>query len=404
MSRTRGATAPATQPAGDSRATAARFPAELLREQIVRIFAAWGMPRDLAETTAGVMVDTDLAGVESHGIQMLSSYEALLRDGHLQPAARPEVVRETSISALIDGRGGLGHPAALLGMRRAVDKAREAGAGFVAVRNSHHFGAAGHYAAIAAQRGMIGLVTTTTRKTVMVPTRGARPRLGTNPLAFAAPTGPDRPPFLLDMSTTTAAVNKLKVHELDDRPLPPGWVIDRDGRELTDPATALRQLDHGLGGLTPLGGEPEQAGHKGYGLAMLVQILAGTLTGSSFGPLRDPADGRADIGHFFMALDPGLFRDRDDFRRDLDGVIDILHETPPTNPDLPVLVAGDPEANSRAERVRTGVPIPQNLINRLRGVCERSGVPLLLESSAASPGTEKDTGPVSTPPTPRDVR
>lgn len=129
---------------------------------------------------------------------------------------------------------------------------------------------------------------------------------------------------------------------------------------------------------------------------MLVQILAGTLTGSSFGPLRDPANGGADIGHFFMAIDPGLFRDRDDFCHDLDAVIDILHQTPPNDPDFPVLVAGDPEATSRAERSR-GIPIPQSLINKLREVCERSGVPLLLDSSAALPETERETGSVSMP-------
>ncbi|MHA6622642.1 Ldh family oxidoreductase [Pseudonocardia sp. DLS-67] len=358
---------------------AARFPATLLREQILRILSAWGMPDDLAGTTVTAMVDTDLAGIDSHGIQMLTSYESLLRSGHLQPAARPEVVRETPVSAVIDGRGGLGHPAAAAGMQRAVDKAREVGVGLVAVRNSHHFGAAGHYATMAAEQGMIGLVGTTTRKIVMVPTRGTLPRLGTNPLAFAAPTGPGRPPFLLDMSTTTVAVNKVSVYDLNERPLPPGWVLDGDGRSLTDATAALRQIDDALGGLTALGGDPERGGHKGYGLGVIVQILAGTLTGSSFGPLRDAADGRADIGHFFMAFDPGLFRDGAEFERDLDAMVDVLHETPPADPDLPVLVAGDPEATSRAERGRTGIPVPPALIEKLRGVCERCGVPMLLE-------------------------
>lgn len=367
------------------RAAAARFPADLLREQVRRILAAWGMPEDLAETTVTAMVDTDLAGIDSHGIQMLTAYESLLHRGHLRPAARPEVLRETPVSALVDGRGGLGHPAAAMGMQRAVDKAREVGVGLVAVRNSHHFGAAGHYAATAAEQGMIGLVATTTRTTVMVPTRGTLPRLGTNPLAFAAPTGPGRPPFLLDMSTTTVAVNKVKVYDLNNRPLPPGWVLDGDGHPLTDAAAALRQIDDALGGLTALGGGPGRAGHKGYGLGVLVQILAGTLTGSSFGPLRDAADGRADIGHFFMAFDPGLFRDGDEFERDLDAMIHVLHETPPADPDLPVLVAGDPEATSRAGRTRTGIPVPQTLIEKLRGVCERSDVPLLLDPSAALP-------------------
>ena len=364
------------------RAAAARFPAELLREQTSRILTAWGMPDDLVETTVAVMVDTDLAGIDSHGIQMLTSYELLLHSGHLDPAARPEVVRETAVSALVDGRDGLGHPAATTGMQRAVDMAQNAGIGLVAVRNSHHFGAAGHYAAIAADQGMIGLVASTTRKIVVVPTRGALPRLGTNPLAFAAPTGPGRPPFVLDMSTSTVAVNRVKVYELSGWPLPSGWVLDGNGRSVTDAAEAVRQIDRSPdGGLTPLGGEPETASHKGYGLGVVVQILAGSLTGSSFGPLRDAADGREDIGHFFMAFDPHLFRDGGQFEADLDAVIDVLHDTPPADADLPVLVPGDPEAMNRAERARTGIPVPATLIERLRGVCERAGVPLLLEHS-----------------------
>lgn len=181
------------------------------------------------------------------------------------------------------------------------------------------------------------------------------------------------------MSTTTVAVNKVSVYDLNERALPPGWVLDGDGRSLTDAAAALRQIDDALGGLTALGGDPERGGHKGYGLGVIVQILAGTLTGSSFGPLRDAADGRADIGHFFMAFDPGLFREGDEFERDLDAMVDVLHETPPADPDLPVLVAGDPEATSRAERGRTGIPVPPALIEKLRGVCERCGVPMLLE-------------------------
>jgi LDH2 family malate/lactate/ureidoglycolate dehydrogenase len=356
---------------------AERFPADLLAEQIRRVLSAWGMPGDLVETTVAVMVDTDLAGIDSHGIQMLTSYESLLRSGELRPAARPEVVRESPVSALIDGRGGLGHPAARMGMELAVRKSGDTGVGLVGVRNSHHFGAAGHYAAIAAEQRMLGLVTSTTRKLVVVPTRGGVPRLGTNPLAFAAPTGPGRPPFVLDMSTSTVAVNKVKVHELNGRPMPSGWVHDDGGRAVTEPGAALRLLDDARGGLTPLGAEAERASHKGYGLGLVVQILAGTLTGSSFGPLREVGAGE-DIGHFFMAVDPALFRDGEDFEADLDAMIDVLHATPAAEAALPVLVPGDPEAMNRAERARTGIPVPRKLIEKLRGVCERSGVPLLL--------------------------
>lgn len=208
-----------------------RIPADRLRGQVVAVFTALGVPDDLASSTAEVMVQSDLSGVDSHGIAMLPAYAAALRTGEVHATARPSVVRATGVSVTVDAAHGLGHPAALLGMRSAVARARDAGVGLAVVRRSHHFGAAGPYARIAADVGMIGLITTTTRTVSVVPTRSAVPRLGTNPLALAAPAGPGRPPFLLDMSTSTVAVNKLRVHQRNGWPLPEGWVTDgRAGR------------------------------------------------------------------------------------------------------------------------------------------------------------------------------
>jgi LDH2 family malate/lactate/ureidoglycolate dehydrogenase len=283
--------------------------------------------------------------------------------------------------ALIDADASLGHPAAASGMNLAVDKCLTVGVGVVAVFNSHHFGAAGCYARIAADRGVIGMVTSATRGVTMVPTYGAEPIMGTNPLAFAAPAGRNAP-FQLDMATTTVAAGKVKVHKLNHRPVPSGWVVDGDGRPVTDAATAFAHVfEQPDGGITPLGGPRELGGHKGYGLAVMVHILGGTLAGASFSPLRNQTQKPSDphnIGHFFLAIDPRAFRAGGEFEEDLDQVIDVLHNAKRVDPNQPVLVAGDPEMATRAERLRDGVPVPDDLMDQLRAVAKRAEVPFVL--------------------------
>jgi LDH2 family malate/lactate/ureidoglycolate dehydrogenase len=266
-------------------------------------------------------------------------------------------------------------------MSMAVDKCREIGVAVVSVFNSHHFGAAGCYSRIASDRGAIGMVTSATRGVSMVPTFGAEPVMGTNPLAFAAPTRRN-PPFQLDMATTTVAAGKVKVYKLNHKPLPSGWVVDGDGKPVTDVETAFSHVfERPDGGITPLGGPREVGGHKGYGLAVMVHILGGTLAGASFSPLRNKTQKPSDphnIGHFFMAIDPKAFRAGGEFEEDLDQVIDVLHGAKRVDPNQPVLVAGDPEMATRAERLRDGVPVPDDLMDQLRAVAKSAEVPFVL--------------------------
>jgi LDH2 family malate/lactate/ureidoglycolate dehydrogenase len=357
-------------------------PAERVRQQIAAILTAWGMDADLVRATTEVMVETDLAGIDSHGISMLTLYETLRSEGRLNFQAHPVVVRDGPVTALVDADAGLGHPAGVVGMELAIKKALSMGIGAVSVFNSHHFGAAGYYAALAANEGLIGLVTSSTRTVCVVPTRAAVPVLGTNPIAFAAPARRNRP-FVLDMSTSTVAANKVKVYDLKHEPLPPGWVQDEHGAPVTDAALALDHIfQREGGGLTPVGGTADMRSHKGYGLGMLVQILSATLSGASFGPIRQKTQGADEpdnVGHFFLALDPKMFRPEGAFEEDLDAVIDVLRQTPPANPALPVLVAGDLEAEARELRLREGIPIAQTLSDKIRAICERCSVPFMLE-------------------------
>ena len=355
-------------------------PAERLKRQIAAILAAWGFEDEAVRIAAEVMVHTDLAGVDSHGVAVLGMYDELRTMGLLNVRARPKVVRETPTTALIDADGGLGHPASVMGMELAIRKAGSAGMGAVSVVHSGHFGAAGYYAGLAPRRNMIGLATTTTRMVTVVPTRSSVPVLGTNPIAFAAPAKRNRP-FLLDMSTSTTAVNKIRIMALEGRPLPAGWVVDRQGRPVTDASAAFECASRSEnGGITPLGGTPEMASHKGYGLAMMVQILAGTLAGASFSPLREQSPGGPpNIGHFFLAIDPRAFRTDDGFEEDLDAAIDYLRGVEPVDPGKPVLVAGDPESASGAERGAQGVPVPDALADRIEAICRRCGAAFVLK-------------------------
>jgi LDH2 family malate/lactate/ureidoglycolate dehydrogenase len=355
-------------------------PAETCRAQIVSVLTAWGMPAETVRVTAEVMVETDLSGVDSHGISMLMDYDDMRRKGRLNLQARPRVVRENPVTALIDADAGLGHPASVMAMDLAISKAKVTGVGVVAVRNSHHFGAAGYYAAMAPLHGLLGMVTSATRTVGVVPTRAAVPVLGTNPIAFAAPARRNRP-FRLDMATSTVAANKVRVYGLQGKKLPPGWVLDGQGNPVADANAAWDVIKHQpKGGLTPVGGTAEMASHKGYGLGMMVHILGGVLSGASFSPIRVRTQRPQDpdnLGHFFMAIDPTSFREEGEFEADLDDAIDVLHTTPPADPALPVLVPGDPEATSREKRLAEGIPMSDSLRAQLRGVCERAGVECL---------------------------
>jgi LDH2 family malate/lactate/ureidoglycolate dehydrogenase len=217
-----------------------------------------------------------------------------------------------------------------------------------------------------------------------VPTHGKQALLGTNPIAFAAPAKRHRP-FVLDMATSSVAANKVRVYELRGDSIPSGWVTDENGKPVTDSHQAMTIISDATkspgGGLAPLGGTPEMSSHKGYGLAMMVHILGGTLSGSSFSPIRVKTQRPEDpdnLGHFFCVIDPAVFRDPDDFKDDLDAVIDVLHGTPAADPSQKVLVHGELEEQSRQDRQANGIPMPPALAEQIRELCEQVKVPYLL--------------------------
>ncbi len=350
--------------------------ADLLSAQLDSVFRAWGFSQDHAQTCTQVMVETDLRGIDSHGAGMLSAYDAWWRDGKINSRADIRVVRDLPGLCAIDADCCLGHPPAIMAMELAMEKARQQGVGVAVVGRSNHFGAAGYYAQMAAEQGLIGIATSSTPGPLMVPTFGRQPRLGSNPLAFAAPAQKGKP-IVVDIATTTVAFGKVTIARRAGKALPEGWSLDEEGRPLTDSERAYQTR-----AITPLGGDRTLGSHKGYGLAVMVEVLSSVMTGallSGHVPQTGELSDTPNIGHFLMALDPAGTRGSGAaFGIDIDHLTTLLRATKPIDPAQPVLVPGDPEHEASARRRVEGIPMLPALVQEIRDVAERSGVPFLL--------------------------
>ena len=342
-----------------------KISADRLRLQAQLILAAWGMPKGYIDHTVSAMIDTDLHGIDSHGIGMLSGYNDWRKTGGIVFDGPITVVSDLPALALVDGGRGLGHPVGTFSMALAIDKAKETGVGAVTVRASNHFGAAGYYARMALEHNLIGIALTGTPGAAVVPTFGKQNMLGTNPIAFAAPTRRN-PPFVLDMATSTVAIGKLSVAKRLGLPLPNGWAFDESGNPTNDADTGRAACR-----LTPLGGSRDLGSHKGYGLGMMVDILSSTLSGADiFCVSREEGSNFVigNVGHFFMALDPQALRGDRDFQDELDDLIDIMRATPPVEGGKPVLIAGDPEWEAFEARSSDGIPVSEQLMAEIMEV------------------------------------
>lgn len=334
------------------------------------IFEAVGMSGEDAAIAADVLVTADLRGHESHGVARAEHYYVRpLQSGAIQARAELVTVRETAATLVLDAQNGMGHPAVKHAMDLCIAKARRAGTCLAVIRHSNHYGIAGYYPMQAAMSDMIGLCSTTSG-TLVVPTGGRSALLGTNPIAFAAPAARQRP-FMLDMATSVVPIGKVEVKARRGEPLPYGWAVDEQGRPTTDAEEVLERVDRrpSQGGLLPLGGL--EAGHKGYGLSALVDIISGLLAGARVSldftdrVLRgEPAD----LGHFVAAIDIAAFAPLDEFKRSMDEYIEMLHAAPTADGTERVLVAGDPEFDAEERRRREGIPLHPDVAASLRAL------------------------------------
>lgn len=321
------------------------------KEEVVRFIqhclCKVGTLEEDAHVVAHHLMTADYRGHFSHGMNRMQMYVKDIQNKIIDPIAKPEIVTDFKAIALVDGRNGLGQVVGKYCMDLAIKKAKEYGIGMVSARGSNHFGICGYYTLLAMEQGLIGLNFTNTSP-LMAPTRSKEAALGTNPLSvgMAAANGDE---FVLDMATTAVALGKIELAMRKEESIPEGWALDRDGKLTTSAADAY---DATL--LMPLGGEERHSGYKGYGLATMVEVLCGIISGSKFGPnIRSWKEGDkiADLGHCFLAIDPEAFGSGSKER--LSTLLSQLRELPSAG-NKPVLVAGDPERRAMEKVDKNG--------------------------------------------------
>lgn len=339
------------------------------------VFRRLGLSEEDAQITASVLVAADARGIPSHGVARLRRYIRGIETGLMLPQASVEVLVETPVSLVYDAHGAMGAPVSVRAMESVIRKARASGAAFCCVRDSNHFGIAGYYAMMALPEDMLGIAMTNTAA-LGLPTFGRVAMYGTNPIAFAAPADEERA-FVLDMSTTVVTRGKIEVYERLGKELPEGWALDRYGRPAKDAHSLLEDMLYRVGGgILPLGGAGEEfGGHKGYGLAIMVDILCAVLSGAPFGPaLSDTPESSGRVSHFFGAIRVDIFRDPGAFRRDMDRMLRALRECPPAEGATRVYFAGLKEFEHEDECRRLGIPILARTYSQLCAIGNEYGV------------------------------
>lgn len=340
--------------------------AQPLRFLIARIFEGAGVPGADAETVAEVLVEADLRGVESHGSTRVFGYVSMIETRLLNPRPRVEVLRETPTTAVLEGDQGFGIVVARQAMARAMDKARAHGMGAVTARNVTHTGMVGFYPMMAARAGLIG-VAVNNGPTILPPFGGTTPTLATNPLSVAVPAATEEP-IVLDMATSMVAAGKLRLAAKKGARIPEGWALDRHGVPTTDPDEAIY---HGF--LQWAGG------YKGFGLATVVEVLGGVLSGGLFGrdvpPMKAFGTDPLVTSGFYLALDPECFMPRAEFGARVDRLIAHIRGSARAPGVETVQVAGEPEFRKRAERLERGIPLSVVVVRELEGLARRLGLP-----------------------------
>jgi len=353
------------------------FPAKILSDFSTAVFMHFGVPQADAELAADVLAKSDLRGIDSHGVARLHSYFEMLELGRINPKPKIKIIRERASVAAVDGDNGLGLVVGPKANEIAMDKAEQHGSGWVSGSNTNHFGIAGYYPLKALERDLIGWAMTNTTKLV-APLWGAERMLGTNPIAIAFP-GLKEPPIVIDMATSAVAYGKIEIALRKKEPVPKGWIVDKAGRDTTDP----RDMIDG-GAQLPLGSEREMGGHKGYGLASMVDILCCVLSGANWGPFAPPFALRQEIpersvgkgiGHFFGTMQIDGFIDKDEFKRQVDEWIRVFRNTKPAPGTNGPLIPGDPEREAEAIRSVEGIPLLKPVIDDLTDISKQTGIP-----------------------------
>ena len=352
-----------------------------------QVMTKMGTSDDDAFHVADNLVQSNLRGIDSHGVGRLIRYVDGIRSGYMLPAAKPNVEKDSPVIANINAMNGLGQPVSVLGMRMSIEKAQATGVGLVTVHGSNHYGFAGYYAMMALEHDLIG-ISMTNSEPLVVPTFSKNAMIGTNPIAFAAPTKTAKP-WVMDLATSVVPSGKLEVYDRKGSDIPEGWATDEDGKSTVNPNQVLTNLYRGLGegGIFPLGGEGElHSGHKGYGLAAMVEILTGVMSGANI--LRDVAfrkDGKSRhprVGHFFMALDPSYFIDIDSFKTRMDDMINNFKNAEKAEGQSRIFVHGEKEFEEHERRTAKGIPLDKKTVDSLLEFAKDFSLELKLKESS----------------------
>jgi LDH2 family malate/lactate/ureidoglycolate dehydrogenase len=354
-----------------------RYSVNHLLEFSTRVFLHCGVPPGDAEQAAEVLVTADSWGIETHGVARLRNYYEMLVRGFANPRPHIQVIRQLPACAALDGDNGLGLVVGPKANKIAMEKAELAGAGWVSVCHTNHFGIAGYYPWKALTQDLIGWAMTNTTPQV-APLWGAERMLGTNPIAIAFP-GCEEPPIIIDMATSTTSYGKIENAIRKAETVPTGWIIDGKGKGTVSPEEMING-----GAILPLGIDREHGGHKGYCLSALIDLLCGVLSGANWGPFVPPFPyhlkppqrvvGKG-IGHFFGALRIDGFIDPDEFKRQVDEWIRVFRATKPAPGTPGPLIPGDPERSARDFHSREGVLLLSPVVKELRELASRVGIP-----------------------------
>lgn len=317
------------------------------------VFDSVGIPKKIYKTVVNGLVETSLRGVDSHGLRLIPHYVRAAIIGRINTNPKLSFKKTGLSTGILDADNGYGIAAGTEAMKVAIKLAKRTGMGGVAVKNSSHFGAAAIYSLLAAKNNMIGLSFTHTDSLVL-PFGGKKPFLGTNPICFAAPCEGEEP-FCLDMATSQIPWNKVLVYRSNKKNLEVGWAADKNGEPCIDPEKAFALLSSGT--------------YKGYGLALMVEVLCGLLTGMPFGPhisaMYPLTKGKRKLGHFFMAIDIARFQNIHIFKKRLKDLVEELRHQPTSLGFDKVKVAGDPEKEAYKHRSKAGIPITRDIIQSL---------------------------------------
>ncbi len=314
------------------------------------ILAAEGCPPAEAEIVARHLVDANLKGHDSHGVGMLEHYVKNAKAGTLNPREHGRVISQAAPFLQIDGERGHGQVVARGATLRAIAATKHDGACILAIRNSHHMGRIGTYGEMVVAEGLIGIfaVNVAGHRGLVAPHGGSDGRLGTNPVCIAVPGPSPETPFVLDMATSKVAVGKVRVSMAKGESMPENFLLDGEGMPTRDPGVMWAEPG---GAVLPIGE------HKGFGLGLAVDILAGALTGGGTLQPGNPRPGTITNNLFAIVIDPGRIADLDYFRAEIEAVLAYVKASPPRVPGVPVLTAGEPERSARADRLVNGVPL-----------------------------------------------